>query len=316
MRYLLVGTLGLLLLGLSRADSLYGSPRLPLPANLPAAGSGYPLQPLLGSGRPLLSLAQPHLQPDTLPSADTATAAALFRWPGHFTQMAVDELGQLYLLTPQNELIKYKPDGQELFRYNNNTLGELAVVDVSNPFNILLFYPAHQRVVLLDRTLNPQASLDLRDGALLNAATVGLSRDNNIWVYDDWDFRLKLINARGEELLRTDDLRLSLQATETPTQIRVHRERVYLCFPGRGVAEFTNFGQFMGWLPIGAQATQLHWSDGRLYYRTEAGYQCWPPFDAAMLPLPMPTQGLRQAWWQPDRLFLLTDEAAFVWPRP
>lgn len=247
--------------------------------------------------------------PDTLP-------APLWEQRGAFVLLAADELGQAYAVTPRNELIKYDPNGVELFRYNNNTLGELAAVDVANPFNLLLYYPAHQQVVILDRTLNVWAGLDLRQTGLLNAATVGLSRDNNLWVYDDWDYRLKLLNPQGQELLRSDDLRLLLGTNEAPAQVLAQRERVYLAFAGRGVAEFTNFGQFEGWLPMPADAADLHAVGGQLCYRTaDDGYRLWP--GSANPPLPMPdVAGVKQARLLPHRLYLLTPTGIIAYTLP
>ena len=38
---------------------------------------------------------------------------------------ATDKLSQVYVVTEQNEVIKYDPNGREMFRFNNNTLGDL-----------------------------------------------------------------------------------------------------------------------------------------------------------------------------------------------
>jgi len=106
-------------------------------------------------------------------------------------KIALDQLGQLYVVHPNNNIIQYKADGSEGFRYNNNTLGKLGAIDPTNPFSILLFYPDFQTIILLDRTLNEKTQIDLSASGLLNIELVGLSNDNFIWIYDAADVQLK-----------------------------------------------------------------------------------------------------------------------------
>jgi len=78
-----------------------------------------------------------------------------------------DQLRNVYTVTKTNEVIKYTPSGQIQFRYNNNTLGNLAFIDATDPFNLLLFYPDFRRVILLDRTPKPLVSKGLINFKLL-----------------------------------------------------------------------------------------------------------------------------------------------------
>ena len=68
--------------------------------------------------------------------------------------ITTDKLQQLYVVTVDNDVIKFSPQGKELFRFTNNTLGELTHIDVTNPFSVLLYYPDYLTVYTLDRTLN------------------------------------------------------------------------------------------------------------------------------------------------------------------
>lgn len=233
-------------------------------------------------------------QQDSLPAP---AGSVLWTRPGNFRSLVTDELGQLYAISNTYELIKYNREGEELFRYNNSTLGELSQVDAANPFGILLFYGPMQQVVVLDRTLNLWATLDLRQPGLVNVAVAGLSRNNQVWVYDDWHYRLKLLDAQATALLTSDDLRLSLGVTAPPDELLAERNQVLLVFRERGVATFTNLGQFVGWLPIPAGAHGLYWQQDRLLFRLQGGLYCWREREKPIA-LPLPAADI----FSPDQL--------------
>lgn len=217
---------------------------------------------------------------------------------GRYAAFAVDALRQVYAIGPGAELIKFDAAGQELFRYDNSTLGQPGLLDVSNPFNLLLYYPDYQTIVLLDRTLNERSRLDLRQTELQNAATVARSFDDNSWVYDDWAYRLAKLDARGRILLTTDDLRLLLGVATAPAAILADRDRVFLYFPERGLATFTNYGQFLRWIEL-PPSRRWSWSGDRLLLQqTDESWSVWHPSVDEPLPLPVATD------WQSSTLVL------------
>lgn len=66
----------------------------------------------------------------------------------------MDKLHQIYVITPDNNIIKYDENGDILYRYTNNYLGAPSLIDASNPIQILVYYPGLQTIVTLDVTLN------------------------------------------------------------------------------------------------------------------------------------------------------------------
>jgi hypothetical protein len=197
------------------------------------------------------------------PVSDT-TYRLLFQEEGPVRFFTTDALQQLYFVNEKEEVLKYDANFRLQFTYPNTTLGRLHVIDVVNPFHLLLFYADQQTILLLDRTLGDQARLDLRTTDLQNVTAAALSLDNNIWVYDDYAFQLFLLNPQGEVLLTSDDLRLTENITGPATQLLRWREYVLVNFPDRGIAVFTNFGRLQHWLP----------------YR---GVQCWQAWGSYVL---------------------------------
>ena len=190
--------------------------------------------------------------------------------PGKYSYFTTDKLKRIYAVNTANELIQFDSNGKELFRYNNNTLGELTYIDTSNPFNLLLFYPEFQTIITLDRTLNPIAELNLLTTAVGDAAAVALSNDNQLWIYDAASLQLMKLNAKGEVLLSSGDLSLGLPSPPKPKQIVASADRVYMNDPTLGLIIFNNFGQYLQMVPM-RDITYFQAFEQQLIYRVKSG---------------------------------------------
>src|SRR6202012_4840522 len=105
---------------------------------------------------------------------------------------AVDNLGNIYLLSKDNQLKKLSPEGDSLAVFNDvRRYGKISSIDVTNPLKILVYYREFTTILALDRYLNMINIIDLRNLGILQARAVGLAYDNNIWVYDELDAKLK-----------------------------------------------------------------------------------------------------------------------------
>jgi hypothetical protein len=229
--------------------------------------------------------------------------------PRQAKRFTVDKLQQVYLVDSRNEVFKYGPDGREQFFYNNNTRGELAYVDATDPFNLLLFYPELQGVALLDRTLNETAWLLLFSAGIVHATAVALAPDNNIWVYDQASFLLQKIGRNGTVVATTDNLSAQLARPPYSQQAAARENLVYLYDPEQGAFVFDDFGQFHQLLEFqGYESLQI--VDATLLFYKPGELLAYNPAQlrAAVLPLPAAGQQATQAHWRGRRLYLLTPE--------
>lgn len=189
--------------------------------------------------------------------------------PEGIQRIALDELGQLYVVTQRNDLLQYRADGSAGFHYNNNTLGTLGLVDATNPFTILLYYPDFQTIVLLDRTLNEKTRIRLSELNLLDVQVVALSNDNFIWLYDAADAQLKKLDQEGNISFRSDRLDLLLRAIPRPDRLLAEHNRLILHDASAGIFLFDQFGRYETTLPL-PDATDLQLPDDQtLIYRQE-----------------------------------------------
>ncbi len=212
---------------------------------------------------PLLVLAQPESKP-----LDYTLLYTLDISSPIFT---TDQLRNVYTVTKTNEVIKYTPESKIQFRYNNNTLGNLTFIDATDPFNLLLFYPDFRRVILLDRTLSETSSFDLFNLDVIDVPAVGISSDNNLWIYDDLKFNLKKIDRSGNIVQESNNISLVLGKTLSPNFILERNNAVYINDPETGILVFDLFGNYTKTIDVkGLRQFQvidqqlIYWQDEKL----------------------------------------------------
>ncbi len=189
-------------------------------------------------------------------------------FPEKIKNFTTDNLGNVYTLTLDNQIVKYNPDGVEQFRYLNKTLGEPSLLDATNPFHLLLFFPQHQTVLTLDRTLTLSGQFNLLQMGFQGAKAVGMASDGQLWVYDEASFLLKKIKADGTVVVQSGDLSLAVGQSLHPVFLVEREQTVFLSDPSVGVLVFDAFGQYRKTLPLN-HLSQFQVVDGQMIYLRE-----------------------------------------------
>ena len=172
-------------------------------------------------------------------------------YPGEIADAAIDNLSNVYILTNTDQLKKYNASGDSLAVYNNvRNFGKVYSIDVSNPLKVLLYYKDFSSIVVLDRLLAARSTIDLRRKNILQVTAIGQSYDNNIWVFDAFDNKLKKIDDEGNILLETPDLRQVFNQGLTPQQIIDQNNQLYLYDPVNGLFVFDHYGTYKRKIPL------------------------------------------------------------------
>lgn len=155
-----------------------------------------------------------------------------------------DKMQQVYIVTPEDVLIKYDQRGKEMGRYTNNYLGELEVVDPTNPINVVLYYPNLQTLVTLDVTMNEISRTNLVSYGFFNIDALCSTNDGNIWLMDGMEFRLKKINRNGKILYTSENLMILMGQPFRPVKLLERNNKVFALDPEKGIYVFDNMGNF------------------------------------------------------------------------
>jgi hypothetical protein len=169
---------------------------------------------------------------------------------GEYSDMTVDQLGNIYLITAGGQLRKTAPDGSITAVFNEvRKYGKLYAIDVSNPLKTLLYYRDFGTVVVLDRFLNIRNVMDLRQSGLFQVKCLGQAYDNGYWVFDEQDGRVKHLNESAMVTDQFTDFRLLFDSMPSPQQMVDQQKYLYLYDSARGVYVFDYYGTFRKRLP-------------------------------------------------------------------
>src|ERR1700704_5165138 len=114
---------------------------------------------------------------------------------GDIVDFTVDNLNNIYIINSTDQIKKLNANGDSVAVYNNiKKYGKVSQIDVSNALKILLYYKDFSTIVTLDRLMTVRSTIDLGKKNIFQVKTIGLSYDNNIWVFDELENKLKKIN--------------------------------------------------------------------------------------------------------------------------
>jgi hypothetical protein len=171
--------------------------------------------------------------------------------PGSFTDFEVDNLGNMYVLNADNRLKKLSATGDSLAVFNDvRRYGRVTYIDAANPLKILLYYQEFGTIVMLDRFLNNINSIDLRKFNLFQVKSIGLAYDNNVWIYDELEGKLKKIADDGSLISETTDIRQLTDSVPDPDVLIDQGGLVYLYDSLKGVFIFDHYGGFQRSIPL------------------------------------------------------------------
>ena len=197
--------------------------------------------------------------------AQRDTAFTLLQtYSGDISHAAIDNLDNLYIVSSTGQIKKLNNRGDSVAVFNGiRNYGLLHTLDVTNPLKPLLFYKDFSTVVVLDRLLSRRTALDLRKAGVLRPIAIGLSYDNNLWVFDQFDNKLKKLDEAGNVLLQTNDFRQLFDQTISPQRIINDGGFVYLTDSAKGIYVFDNYGAFKRRVDLKGWRSIDVW-DGRL----------------------------------------------------
>jgi hypothetical protein len=193
---------------------------------------------------------------------------------GSFTNFSVDNLGNIFLITATNQIKKLNNNFDSAGIFNDvKRYGSIYTIDVSNPLKVLVYYKDFATIVMLDRQLNNKNSIQLRQQNILQVKAIAQSYDNNIWLFDEVDNKLKKIDESGNLLLETSDFRLLFEDNATPQSIIDMNGLLYLYNGKKGWTVFDYYGGLKNQYPItnwqDVQVTDnyLRGHDSSFYYK-------------------------------------------------
>ncbi len=164
---------------------------------------------------------------------------------GEFTSVEVDEHGDVYLVNTEKQLIKFNSGLDTLYIFNEKS-AEVEHVAPQNALKILIFNKSLNTIQFLDKTLSPSVDeLNLDEVNIPLVDAVGISKDNNFWLFDQYDQSLKKFDAKMNMISTSGNLTNITGLNWSPTKLKEIDNRVFVCDSSNGIMEFDFFGSYV-----------------------------------------------------------------------
>jgi hypothetical protein len=189
---------------------------------------------------------------------------------------AVDNLGNIYLVNASQQVKKLNNNYDSVGVFNNvRRYGKLDYIDAANPLKVLLFYKDFGTIVILDRFLNTRSAIDVRKSDILQCGAIAQSYDNNIWVYDELESKIKKLDDNGTVLLESPDFRIVFDDPPRLDKLEDYNKYVYGYDSSKGLLVMDYFGAyrnlvaFKGWKNVHGISKGIVATDatGLVYYQ-------------------------------------------------
>ena len=246
---------------------------------------------------------------------DTARFELIKSIPGNFSYFNTDLFNNIYAVDYKNQLKKINENGDSIASYNDvKRFGTLSSIDASNPFKLLLFYKDYRYIVTLDQLLTFRNSISLRSKDFFNVKAVATSYDNNYWIFDERDFKLKKIDDAGQVISESGDLRMITEEVPSPQTIIESDNQLYLYDENKGVYIFDYYGSMKNKIPF------LKWENVSVYNNKLIGFDRdtlysyeFSSLNLQEYLLPKFITGYKSIKLSGNRLFVLKEEGIFIY---
>jgi hypothetical protein len=164
---------------------------------------------------------------------------------------STDNFQNLYLISNDDEVLKFNSNGILEYKYLNKTLGNIGTLDATNPFLTLLYYPDFLKVVFLDKSLNVVSQINLQEIGYFRGSVICISSDANIWFYDELSSTLKKMSTEGKVLFEGEILNLTFGKTLQPTLLLEKNQKIFMGASDGKILIFDTFGKYTNSIEFG-----------------------------------------------------------------
>ncbi len=186
---------------------------------------------------------------------------------GDFKYMNIDGMNNIYVITSDNHLKKLNEQGDSISVFNDIIkYGPPTFLDVNNPLKPLVYYKNYSIIVILDQFLQFSNSMNLRNKNISNVRIIAGAYDNNIWIFDEQDSKIKKLDNNLQLLNESNDLRILTGKSPSPNQLFDYNKQLYLYDKKNGFYIFDYYGGYKNNLPF------LNWENTAITNNTLYGF--------------------------------------------
>lgn len=231
---------------------------------------------------------------------------------GEFVFVEVDEHGSIYLINKQKHLIKLNAGHDTTFIFNRKS-AEVDFVAPQNTLKILSFNQGLNAVQFLDKTLSPSvAELDLDEANLPLVEAIGMSRDNNFWVFDQDEQALKKLDTKMNVLSNSGNIINITHENWSPIRLKEIGDKVYVNDSLKGLMEFDFFGTYIQTIRTQFKSNYYVTGDRLWFIQNDSLVEHDLLFHSEQK-TPLPQKNIKDFAYYKSQLYLLTQEKLYIY---
>jgi hypothetical protein len=186
----------------------------------------------------------------------------------------LDPLNNMVLVDNKNFIHRYTNQTEKAFTYNDNTLGKISHVDVTDPLKIVIYKKDYGVAIFLDNTLSEIDRINLYENGFTEIPCIASSNDGNLWIYDYTDYRLKKITQDGRVILESMSmLDFGLQNIK-PFHMQERYGKLILQDEDLGIFLFDNLGQYIQPFPFKLQ-NEVQFDGSKICFLDGNDFTCY-----------------------------------------
>lgn len=216
-----------------------------------------------------------------------------------------DIFGNIYLVKNGNKLEKFDSLGVQQAVYSTSKISEISNIDVSDPFNILVFIKSYGKIIFLDKSLSEKLSpIELQSQNFTDVETACLSYNNGFWIFDNTNLQLLRFNNNLIIDQKSPDFNQIFGATILPLRIWEYFNYVYLLDANGSIFVFDRFGAYIRIL-YASKAVDLSSNDVNLFVAEENKIIAIPTFGFDFKNIYETTKSIKEFAIDKKQLYLL-----------
>ena len=225
----------------------------------------------------------------------------------------VDNLGNLFLVTPQNEILKFDGKGKFLWNYTNNSYGELTQIDVTDPLRVILYYPAYQQVVVLNNNLGEISKYNFNRNPELQIPLIASANNNGFWIYDQINRELSKLTNNFLDDLKTGNIYQRNGFDMQANYMLTDDQQVYVNDVGTGVRIFDQYGNFLKTAVVYPQET-FNVDGDEIYFTDKNKLMSYNYFTFVLKKITLPQKtDFKKVVLRFNRLIILREKDLTLW---
>lgn len=231
--------------------------------------------------------------------------------------MAVDELSNIYIVDKRNNITKYDEHLDSVANFQIAQNGPVSSIDVSDPFRVLVYYTNFNKLIILDRMLSVQNTIDLKLLHIHQPTAVATSKDGGFWVYDYSQNKLLKYDRQLALVAESNDLRIALGVSPKFDILLERQNELWGLSDDNHLYMFTRYGELVNHFKLDTDEPilSLQRVENQLIYATNSQIFVQKLDNNIVNTINLPQDGkkLKQVIFTYQYIYQLNDEGVLIW---